>query len=69
MVSPFLDSLKSPLAQLFESVQGICRNSVVNFFPGFVDDAGVCPGFFSVEIETHSKKELSLFDFPSLSNG
>ena len=66
---PVLNSLKPPFTQLFESVQDVGSDSVMNFFPDLVDDVYVWSVFSSVEIETYCKKELGLFNFPSFGNG
>jgi len=55
---PVLNSLKPPFAQLFESVQDVRSDSVMNFLPNLVDHVYVWSVFSSVEIEIYCKIDL-----------
>jgi hypothetical protein len=61
--------LKPPLAELLEPVQDVARDPVMDLFPDPVDDVYVRGVFFAVEVETHDKKQLSMFVLAQIGDG
>ncbi len=63
MITPILESLEPPFAELLELIQDIRCDPVMNFLPDFVDNVKIGSLHFSIKIEAHSEKQLGLFPF------